>query len=129
MVEDEADERVRAVIDSRGRRDVSDAGEDQWCVDISPERGRVTASEEPEWDRRESPDQEEIKQRVIEGTFGEHLPRPHDSPYDRCIVDRPAVRTCEAVRLSSLADSINVSERPSLDQHLNETSDDGPNDL
>lgn len=64
-LEDKSSHDPRGVVDSGSRWYGANAGEEHWYIDVSPKGEWVATSEEVEWDRCHSADQEEPQQRVV----------------------------------------------------------------
>jgi len=59
VIEDEADNRPRCVVDSAAGGDGTNTSEENWDIDVSPDRQGEATSEDIEWNRGNGANSEE----------------------------------------------------------------------
>jgi hypothetical protein len=129
VVEDEADDSSRDIIDGCSWRHVTGTSEDDGHVDVFPERVGPLASENPRDGRGDGTDEEEVDQGMVHLAGREHVGGTNDTPNDRGSSEHSGRQANEAVILSNLTHALDVAEHPSLDTKLGGQSDDGGDNL
>lgn len=108
LVEDEVDDVPTAVVDTRSRRDVVRADEDERPVDLADKLAAGSLPEVVRHWRQDEPDPEEMQQAAVYLSHGIETRRANQSPDDGTTVNGTANGAAEAIRLVLRADTGNI---------------------
>lgn len=112
MVEDEAHNGGRDVVDGSKRGDTDHSSEDDGHIDVLEPGVRIPAIEGPGDDGRDSAHDEEVEQRSVQTPGAEYVGGGNDTPDDGGGGGHDCVWAGEAVRLRDITHPLDITKHP-----------------
>ncbi|RUS20911.1 hypothetical protein BC937DRAFT_94077 [Endogone sp. FLAS-F59071] len=128
MRRDKPDKHPGGIVEWGRRRHVASGTEDDWDVNLLPERVGVSLGEEVEGDGQERADEEKPKDNAVRAGATKHLGRADDTPDHGGRVEGLGLPASPRVG-SGGADILDATVQPACGSQVDEGSDDSANQL